>query len=183
MVLLSIGFPGHFHQNSTQIHTHTLVFKGFSEPCHSHGSFYIPNVEFHLRARKCIFLSFKFILTSFDKAMQNHHSISRTINTPGVNSCSVFHFCFCFQTFNLTRCSFKLTFGVLPLFYLVESPVILIGFTLLFFFQISIPIMCFSCLKSSFKTTRKLAISLSWFWHCLYNWMFTLFLIISLHLL
>ena len=54
----SIGFPGHFHKNSTQIHAHALVFKGFSEHCHSRGSFKISDVQFHF-----IKTALKFTLT------------------------------------------------------------------------------------------------------------------------
>ena len=53
-------------------------------------------------------------------------------------------FHFRFQTFNLTQGLFKWMCGVLSLFYLVKSHVILIGFTLLFFVWIPIPIICFN---------------------------------------
>ena len=65
------GLLGHFLQNSTQFHTHALKgFMGFSDQCHSHGSVWISDLQFHFVARKGLRLSFKYILASFNKEMQ-----------------------------------------------------------------------------------------------------------------
>ena len=116
LLLRNIGFPVIFIKTAlkfTHMHSNSRDFLSRVIPV---VLFKYQTFNFIYGAR--IFLSFKFILESFNKTMQNGHSISRTI--PLAWLCALFHFCFCFQTFNLTRCSFRLTCRVLSLFCLVK---------------------------------------------------------------